>query len=273
MYTKLLFSLLLVMPRIGYGQKLFFHFVKPTVYAYTDQLWLSKSNWPQAVLPPSAIASQNFDSLSAVIPKDGRWFGPSGGNGLRLSLERNLLVLKGGRRSLRWSAGLGYHRFRSKSVSYSYYPYLLDTAKMYQPENVRFELRQSYLDVYNAVAYQVEAKTIPNFLLSVGVSLQFSVPITSKIKETYSTGSIQWNAAQRRWHESERMHREAVLPARKNAIVSAGLPVELGFRGPKNNTISFGVEFVRRYRLSVFDPDLARSAAALFSFSFVHSLQ
>ena len=170
--------------------------------------------------------------------------------------------------------GLGYHNFQRESNAFSYYPYyhLTDTTKTYHDERLTFQLHQQYLDIYNSLAHEIYFKTAPDLSLSIGLAIQVSFPLGSKVTETYFNSDIRWNTAQRYWLLSPYVQSTVVSEAQKPVVFNWSIPVGFGIHCSKKVSVMFNVDYFKSYLASSLTVKNQSSEAVHLGLSVIHSL-
>jgi hypothetical protein len=189
-----------------------------------------------------------------------------------IKLQRLLPVLKAPRRNIIWSTGLGYHQLKISSDTYFSRSSLSDTTQIYFTESDRFQLKQTYLDLYNSLSWEARSKTFNNFFVSIGLGVNCGIPLSSQIKETYNAGDFVWSTPQRQWLKTPTIDAVITSKARKTFICQWSMPISAGIDFSQHIAGAFRIEYFNAYRFPSLSAEGARSEGAVFSFSFIYTL-
>lgn len=156
-----IFLLLFLCGFFVHAQKKFFESIEVNGYAYFDDITYTKSNWKNQFKPPYHPVAQKFDSLNYYARFREWLFLPllNGGEGIQIRSVKTLPVFSSHSKSrLQWKTGLGFKTFRMSSEPFSFGEPAFDTTKIYFREGESFQLRQSFLDIYNSILYKSYSK-------------------------------------------------------------------------------------------------------------------
>jgi hypothetical protein len=254
-------------------KKFFFESIEIKSYVYTDDIIYTKDAWQKQFRQPYHPSAQKFDSLDNYeFFKEWFHFDITGGGGIQTRLQKPIPAFPvHSRNKLEWNTGLGFRTFRMKGIPYSSLNPYFDTSRVQFAENEQFQLRQSFIDVYNSAVLTRHTKIIPEMYGSIGFGFQFSFSVTNKIRDAYFSHQQQWNTAQHKWDEISSSHDTTLVPAKGCIVYAWTIPVGLGFDLSKKISMAGAIEYMHSTR----SPALTEkkySEAAMFQLSIRYKL-
>lgn len=263
---KILFFLLLFFCGLSVNaQKFFFESIEVNSYVYFDDIGYTKNNWKNQFQPLYHPLAQKFDSLNYYAPFREWLFLPvlNGGKGIQIRSVKTLPVFSFHSKSkLQWKTGLGFKTFRMSSEPFSFGEPPFDTTKIYFREGERFQLRQSFMDIYNSIIYKSYSK-LPWCYGFIGFGGQTSFSISSKINDKYSSFQQKWNTVSRRWEEFNKISDTSLIPAKKAFIFAWTISFGLGFDLSKKISLEFPIEYFHARRSPVIITEKKYSEGAM----------
>jgi hypothetical protein len=266
---KYFFPLLLsVLSFPAIAQKKFFSEGTALAHLYFDDYYIDKDYWLSTFAKGNKPASLAFDSLSdgtsGATPYSIKG---GGGGGIQFRLLRDLSVFREGSRSkMFWNVGAGFRIFRMSSEGFSFFPFFMqrDTTKIYYIENEQFQLRQTFVDIYNAVRYELHGKLLRRMYAYAGLGTELSLAIDSKISDEYYRTDEQWNTSGRRWETINIV--DTVIRAKAKKLHTYGwtIPFGIGFIVSDRAKLEFGMEYFHRKRTPDPYPERKYSEGAMF---------
>ncbi len=266
---RLVFLLFVNLPFVLLAQKKpFFDNIESGFYLYTNDLSFDLTDWKNFFAPQAKPQSQNFNLLDYQPPRDFFFFDIQGGKGLYMRSKKNTgLIKNSSHNQLYWMPGIGVHLFRYKSVTYSTVGNQFDTTKTYLVEQEQFQLRQTYADLYNAFTIEGNPATGRKLFGFIGLALQVSVPVSSRIKDNYTFYQTQWSTSLRRWVETPATTSSVLQQARKPLLFSGHIPLGFGVRSSKWISTKWGLEYYYETGIASVNHHKNYNEGVIFSFS------
>lgn len=85
-------------------------------------------------------------------------------------------------------------------------------------------------------------------MVFLGLGLQTSFSISSKIKDEYSSSQQKWNTVLRRWEEFNKISDTSLIPAKNTFVFAWTISFGLGFDLSKKISFEFPIEYFHARR-------------------------
>jgi hypothetical protein len=199
-------------------------------FFYTDFYGIEAYNWPHLFADGYAPLVDKNSLSFGKEPKVGSINIPINGTGIRVDVVRHLFPIAGSDRNrVDWSLGVGYKGYKTKEIFSPDIPNIMDTAIVYQYNDLRLRYTQRYADLQTKAIYKIMGAN-SKCGVYFGFALQMSLALGGRIQEEFRVRENSWNSASRNWSINDKAPGYQNVPTKKINYFSWGIPFGLFFK-------------------------------------------